>query len=202
VVAGESLPGSGEAKTFLLKGGERQLAISRERKNEVVAQYGEWAGRSKASFLAEYKGLTMKQIDELRSKLRDIGGEFHIVKNTLGELAFKQAGMPLPQGFFEGSTAICFAFEDPATMAKVFTEYARTAEALKVKGGYLGKDAITAEQVKSLAELPPLPVVRAQLMGTILTPASQLARILAEPARQVAAVFKAYAEREAAPGSA
>lgn len=178
------------------------MAISKERKKEVVAQYGEWAERSKAAFVAEYKGLTMKQLDELRSKLRDIGGEFHIVKNTLGELAFKQAGMPLPEGLFEGSTAIGFAFDDPATMAKVFTEFARGADALKVKGGYLGKDAITASQVSALADLPPLPVVRAQLMGTLLAPASQLARILAEPARQLAAVFKALAEREAAPESA
>jgi large subunit ribosomal protein L10 len=178
------------------------LAISRERKNEVVAQYSEWAGRSKAFFLAEYKGLTMKQLDDLRAKLRENGGEFHIIKNTLGELALKQAGMPLPKGFFQGSTAICFAFEDPANMAKIFNDFARTADALKVKGGYLGQDAISAEQVKSLADLPPLPVMRAQLMGTILAPASQLARVLAEPARQLAAVLKAHAEREAAPAAA
>jgi large subunit ribosomal protein L10 len=178
------------------------LAITKERKLEVVAQYSEWMGRSKALFLAEYKGLSMKQLDDLRAKVRDAGGEFHIVKNTLGKIAFQSAGMPLPASFFEGSTAIGFAFSDVPGMAKLLSEYARTTEAFNLKGGYLEGQAISTEQVKSLADLPPIHVLRAQLMGTILTPASQLARILAEPARQVAAVLKAYAEREAAPEGA
>lgn len=178
------------------------MAISKERKVEVVAQYNAWMGSSQALFLAEYKGLTMKQIDELRSKVRDAGGEFHIVKNTLSKIAFQSAGMNLPPGFFEGSTAIGFAFSDVPAMAKLLSDYARTNEFFKLKGGYLDKNPISAEEVKNLAELPPINVMRAQLMGTILAPASQLARILAEPARQVAAVLKAFAEREAAPEGA
>lgn len=178
------------------------MAISKERKVEVVAQYTEWMGKSQALFLAEYKGLTMKQIDELRGKVREAGGEFHIVKNTLGKIAFQSAGMTLPAGFFDGSTAIGFAFSDVPAMAKLLSEYARTSESFKLKGGYLDRNPITAEEVKSLAELPPINVMRAQIMGTILAPASQLARILAEPARQVAAVLKAYAEREATPEGA
>lgn len=178
------------------------MAITKERKVEVVAQYNAWMSKSQAMFLAEYKGLTMKQIDDLRSKVREAGGEFHIVKNTLGKIAFQSAGLTMPAGFFEGSTAIGFAFHDAPTMAKMLSEYARTSDAFKLKGGYLDRNPISADQVKSLAELPPINVMRAQLMGTILAPASQLARILAEPARQVAAVFKAYAEREAAPEGA
>lgn len=178
------------------------MAITKERKVEVVAQYNEWMSKSQAMFLAEYKGLTMKQIDDLRSKVREAGGEFHIVKNTLGKIAFQSAGLTMPAGFFEGSTAIGFAFHDAPAMAKMLSEYARTSDAFKLKGGYLDRNPISADQVKSLAELPPINVMRAQLMGTILAPASQLARILAEPARQVAAVLKAYAEREAAPEGA
>jgi large subunit ribosomal protein L10 len=83
-------------------------------------------------------------------------------------------------------------------MVKTMSEFIRTNEFIKVKGGYLGKQAITADDVKALAELPPLPVMRAQLMGTLLAPASRLARVLAEPARMVAAVVKAYADRESA----
>jgi large subunit ribosomal protein L10 len=82
-------------------------------------------------------------------------------------------------------------------MAKVLTDFARSAESLKIKGGYLGTRAISAKEVIALAEMPPLPVMRARLMGTILAPASQLARILAEPARQVAAVLQAHAESAA-----
>ena len=175
------------------------MAISKQKKNEVVAQYGEWANRCQALFLTEYKGATMKQLDDMRRKIREAGGEFHIVKNTLVSLAFKEQGMPLPKSFFEGSTAVSFAFTDAPGMAKIMTEFMRTTEFIKVKGGYLDKQPMSYEDVKSLAELPPLPVVRAQLMGTLLAPASKLVRVLAEPARMVASVVKAYAERESAP---
>lgn len=174
------------------------MAISKKRKNEVVAEYLEWLERSNALIVAEYKGLAMKDLDELRRRVREVGGEFHIVKNTLGKIAFDQAGLTYPAGLFEGSTAIGFAFQSAPDLAKAMMEYARTSEALKVKGGYLGHEAIDAEGVKSLAELPPLPVMRARLLGTILAPASQLVRTLAEPARQVAAVLKAYADQQTA----
>jgi large subunit ribosomal protein L10 len=174
------------------------LAISKERKREVVAEYGEWASRSQALILTEYKGVTMKQLDDLRRKVREVGGEFHIIKNTLASLAFKEQGMPLPEGFFEGSTAVGFAFTDVAAMIKTMAEFMRTTEFIKLKGGYLGKQPITAEDIKALAELPPLPVVRAQLMGVLLAPASRLARTLAEPARMMASVVKAYADQESA----
>lgn len=173
------------------------MAISKERKSEVVAQYSKWISNSKALILAEYTGLTMKQMDDLRAKAREVGGEFHVVKNTLGTLAFKEAGLPIPQDFLEGSTAIGFALHDAQPMAKAMTDYARSADALKIKGGYLGTRAINAAEVVALAEMPPLPVMRARLMGTLLAPASQLARLLAEPARQVAAVIQAHAESAA-----
>jgi large subunit ribosomal protein L10 len=173
------------------------LAISKERKNEVVAQYGEWLAKSRAMVLAEYRGLSMKELDDLRNKAREAGGEFHIIKNTLGKLAFQGAGMPLPEHFLEGSTAIGFAFQDAPALAKTMTDFARSTEFFKVKGGYLGNRPIGPGEVTALAEMPPLPVMRARLLGTIMAPASQVARILAEPARQVAAVIKAYAEKDA-----
>lgn len=172
------------------------MAISKERKLELVAAYQEWLRKSQAVILAEYTGLSTKDVDALRAKIRELGGEFHIVKNTLGKIAFEQAGLPLPQGYFEGSTAIGFAFQDVASLAKAMTDFAKTADALKIKGGYLEARPISAQQISELAALPPLPLMRARLMGTILASASQLARVLAEPARQVAAVLKAYAEKE------
>jgi large subunit ribosomal protein L10 len=181
------------------KGGECTLAITKERKNELVTQYVDWANRSKALILTEYIGLSMKQLDDLRSKTREAGGEYHIVKNTLGKVAFQEAGFPLPENFFEGSTAIAFAFQDAPAMAKMLSDFARTSDFVKIKGGFLEKRAISSEEVKSLAELPPLPVMRAQLLGTILAPASQLARTLAEPARSLAAVLKAFADKDSAP---
>jgi large subunit ribosomal protein L10 len=177
-----------------LKGGKKPLAVTKERKKEIVATYQEWLGNSQAVFLAEYTGLSMKDLDSLRSKVREIGGEFHVIKNTLGKIAFEASGYDVPEDLFLGSTAAGFAFEDAPAMAKALDEFSKTASALKIKAGYLDQSLVTAEEVKALAELPPLPVVRAMLLGTIMTPASQLARTLAEPARQVAAVLQAFAD--------
>lgn len=174
------------------------MAISKKRKEEVVAEYTEWIERSSAMVVSEYKGLTMKDIDELRRKLRDAGGEFHILKNTLSKIAFEGAGLTFPDDLFEGSTAVGFAFQDAPRLVKTMVEHARTTEHLKVKGGFLGQNAISSEEIRSLAELPPLPVVRAQLLGTLLAPAGKLVRTLAEPARMVAAIMMAYSEKEAA----
>ncbi len=175
------------------------MAITKERKNELITNYSEWVKRSKALILTQYIGLTMKDIDTLRAKVRENGGEFHIIKNTLAKLAFEQAGLPVRQEQFEGSTAIVFAFADAPATVKAVTEFAKGSEFLKIKGGYLEKQALTAEGVKALAALPPLPVVRGQLLGMLLAPASKLARTLAEPGRMIAAVIKAHAEPEATP---
>jgi large subunit ribosomal protein L10 len=175
------------------------LAITKERKNELVAQYSEWVKRSKALVLTQYVGLTMQDIDALRAKVRENGGEFHIIKNTLAKLAFEQAGLPVKTGQFEGSTAIVFAFTDAPATVKAVTDFVKSSEFLRVKGGFIEKQALTPEDVKALADLPPLPVVRAQLLGTLLAPASKLVRTLAEPGRMIAAVIKAHAEPEAAP---
>lgn len=174
------------------------MAITKEHKQELVARYSEWLKKSQALFVTQYTGLSMKEMDAVRGKLREMGGEFHIIKNTLAGLAFEQAGMPIPKGLFEGSTAVCFAFKDAPALAKTMMELSKTYEFLKLKGGYLAKAPMTADNVKSLADLPPLPIVRAQLLGTLLAPASRLARTLAEPARGLAAVLKAHAEPAAA----
>ncbi|MFZ6029735.1 MAG: 50S ribosomal protein L10 [Chloroflexota bacterium] len=167
------------------------MAISKERKDELLAQYVDWANRSQALFVTQYTGLTMKDVDALRAKMREAGGEFHVVKNTLVTMALKQAGMELPEEYFTGSTAICFAFTDVPGVAKVLTDIAKGSEFVNVKGGALDKQNISASAVKALADLPPLPVMRAQLLGVISAPASKLVRTLAEPARSLAAVLQA-----------
>ena len=173
------------------------MAISEKRKQELVAEYQEWLNKSRAIILVEYAGLTMKDIDNLRAKARQAGGEFHVIKNTLAHLAFEQAGFPIPQGYFEGSTAAGFAFEDAPGLAKAMADFSKSVESLKIKGGYLEHQPMSIRQVIALADLPPLPIMRAQLLGTLMAPASKVARILAEPARQVAAILQAYAEKDA-----
>ncbi len=171
------------------------MAISKERKEEVLTTYADWMKRSQAVILVEYTGVRMKDLDAIRSKIRETGGEFHVVKNTLARRAFADSGMELPQDYLVKSTAISFAFTDPASTAKALTDAMKGKEAIKVKGGYMSGQALNAAQVKALADMPPLPVVRAQLLGMLQAPAGKLVRTIAEPARGLAAVVKAFAEK-------
>jgi large subunit ribosomal protein L10 len=191
-------PGSRGKDFFILKGGESTLAISKERKRELVEEYVAWINTSRAMILTDYLGLDMKDIDELRKNVREAGGEFHIVKNTLGKIAFEEAGLELPEHYLEGTTAIGFAFEDAPGLAKAFSQFAKDSDFLTIKGGYLDKRMLTAAEIQALAELPPLDVMRAQLLGTIMAPASKLVRTLAEPARALASVIRAYSEESSA----
>jgi large subunit ribosomal protein L10 len=171
------------------------LAISRQRKEEVLAQYKEWLDRSQAIILVEYTGAKVKDLDNIRAKVREAGGEVHILKNTLARKVFEANGMKIPTGLLEKSTAVTFAFTDPALTAKALADVTKGLEAIKLKGGFLEKQALSTAQVKALAEMPPLPVMRAQLLGVLQAPASKLVRTIAEPARSLASVFRAYSDK-------
>jgi len=171
------------------------LAVSKERKGEVLATYAEWLKKSQAVILVEYTGAKMKDLDTIRAKVRESGGEFHVLKNTLARRAFADNGMGLPAEFLVQSTAVSFAFSDPASTAKALNEAAKGKGAIKVKGGFMAGQVLTASQVKALADMPPLPVVRAQLLGVLQAPAGKLVRTIAEPARGLAAVVKAFSEK-------
>ncbi len=174
------------------------MAITKDRKTAFIGEYQEWLTGSQAVFFTEYTGLTVKQLEDLRAKMREAGAEYHVVKNTLGKLVFKQAGYDIADELFEGSTGVGFAFEDSPAAAKALSDFARGVDLVRVKGGYLGKRYLTPAEIKALAELPPLPVVRSQLLGVLQAPAGKLVRTLAEPGRQIAAVIKAFSERETA----
>jgi len=177
------------------------LAFTKERKSEIVAQYAEWVNKSQAVFIMEYSKMNMKAVDAARAKIRDAGGELHIVKNTLFKIVLEKEGVSQPKGLLEGSSLVGFAFNDAPSMAKVIAEITKSSEVFKVKGGYLGKQVLSQPQVKSLADLPPLAVMRARVLGVLLAPAGQLVRTLAEPARSLAGVFKAYSEKDSSPAA-
>jgi large subunit ribosomal protein L10 len=171
------------------------LAISKERKEEVLARYDDWVKRSEAVILVEYSGAKMKALDAIRAKIRETGGEFHIVKNTLARRVLANNGMEFPKDLLVKSTAISFAFKDPASTAKALTDATKGSEFVKVKGGLMAGKSLNPAQVKMLSEMPPLPVMRATLLGVLQAPAGKLVRTLAEPARGLAAVIKAHAEQ-------
>ena len=171
------------------------MAVSKEHKETTLASYAEWLRKSQAVILVEYTGAKMKDLDGIRAKIRESGGEFHVVKNTLARRAFADGGMSIPSDLLVKSTAILFAFNDPASTAKALTEASKGKEFVKVKGGFMSGQALNPAQVKALADMPPLPVMRAQLLGMLQAPAGKLVRTIAEPARGLAAVIKAFSEK-------
>ena len=110
------------------------MALSKQKKNEVVEQYKDWLKNSQSVILVEYTGVNMKYMENIRAKIRESDGEFHVVKNTLAKLAFEASGFSIPEGLLENSSAASFAFSDPAATAKALTEAAKGLDAIKVKG--------------------------------------------------------------------
>jgi len=170
------------------------LALSKERKNKVLEEYKDWLKSSQTVILTEYTGLSMPEMDKLRKEIREIGGAFHVIKNSLGKLAFDDAKLETPDEYFVGSTAIGFTENDPASLAKAIKGFGKVNEAIKIKGGFMGGQLMDAVEINALADLPPLPVVRGQLLGVISAPASKIVRTLNEPGRALAQLFKAKAD--------
>jgi large subunit ribosomal protein L10 len=189
------LPGLTSQRLFILQGRRYfSLAFTKENKGDMIAKYEKWLDKSQALFVLSYEKMNMKEIDAFHIKAREAGCEAHLVKNTLFTRALSEKGFP-ETDFFEETSLVGFGFGDLAALAKVFAETTKGSETIKIKGGFLGKEVLTDKQVKSLAELPPLPVMRATLLGVISAPASKLVRTLAEPARSMAAVVKAYSDK-------
>jgi large subunit ribosomal protein L10 len=170
------------------------LAFTKEQKSEMMKQYQEWVSKSQAVFMLEFGKMDQKVVDAVRAKARDAGGEMHVVKNTLFNSVLDGLGMD-SGNILEKTTLVGFAFNDPPALAKVVNE-ATKSDVFKVKGGLLGKHAINPAQIKALAELPPLPVLRAQVLGVLQAPATKLVRTINEPGRSIAGVVKAYSETE------
>jgi large subunit ribosomal protein L10 len=162
----------------------------------LIETYIELVNRSQGLILIEYRGIDMKAMDPLRRKVRDASGELHVVRNTLAKKVLTDLGRPAPEDLFSQTTAVAFAFADPPAVAKALTAAAKDSEFVKVKGALLGQSVLTAQEVEALADLPPMPALRAQLLGLISTPASRLAGVVASGVRQVVNVVKAYSEKE------
>lgn len=174
------------------------MAITKARREELVAQYLELIDKSQAIFLAEYKGMSVKRMEGLRREVRNANGALHVTKNTLLELALRQASRPTSSELLKGQLATGFALEAVPAMAKALVDFAKSEENFTVKGAILGDKLLSAEQVEALANLPTLDQLRGQLIGLVSAPARNLVSALASGVRQVVNVIDAYAKSEEA----
>ena len=162
-------------------------------KERVVAELARQLGESETLMVADYRGLTMPEIDELRGRLLEAGARFRVVKNTLTKLAAEQAGATDVLQLIDGPTAIAFldAEGDPVAVAKVLNEVARANDVLVIRGGVLEGTVVGEDEIRRLATLPPADVLRAQLAGAVFAPLTTVVGLFAAPLRDVVGVIDA-----------
>jgi large subunit ribosomal protein L10 len=165
----------------------------RQDKERIVGELSDRLKSSPNLLVADYRGLTMPEIDELRTKLLESGARFSVVKNTLTRRAAEQAGMQELLELIDGPTAIAFidADGDPAAAAKILNDTARTHDVLVIRGGLLEGDTVGDAEVKRLATLPPADVLRAQLAGAVAAPLTTIVGLFTAPLRDLVNVLDA-----------
>jgi len=171
--------------------------MKKEQKEQVV---DELTARLKAAdtlLVADYRGLTMPQIDNLRTRLLDSGARFTVVKNTLTRRAAEAAGADALLTLLDGPSAIAFleADGDMVAAAKALADSARETNVLEIRGGVLQGRAMTAAEVETLAKLPPEDVLRGQVLGAIVAPLTALAGLLNAPLQNLVGLIDARIEQ-------
>lgn len=177
--------------------------MDRQQKERQVAELTEWLRNSETMIVADYRGLTMTQIDALRTRLLEQGARFTVVKNTLTRRAAQEAGADALLALLEGPTAIAFLETggDPAAVAKALQDTARETQVLAVRGGVLQGRVVSSEDVAELAKLPTLEVLRAQVLGAITAPLTTIVGLFTAPLQDLAGLIDARIEQlgESAP---
>lgn len=164
--------------------------MDRSEKERLVAELTERLKASETMIVADYRGLTVTEIDELRTKLIEHGARFSVVKNSLTKRAAESAGVDALLAMLEGPTAIAFLESDgdPVAVAKALDDAAK-AEVLVIKGGLLDGAEIAADDVKRLAKLPPTDTLRAQLVGALAGSLTTVVGLFAAPMRDIVGVL-------------
>jgi large subunit ribosomal protein L10 len=150
--------------------------MNREQKAAAVAEIAESLKQSEAVFAVDFRGISVPQAAELRTRLREADAVFRVVKNSLTELAADEAGAETLKALLEGPTALTFVHGDAAVAAKALQTFRRQTDLLEFKGGLLGAEAVDAEQLLALARLPARDVLYGQLVGVVASPISGLVR--------------------------
>ncbi|MGD2177906.1 MAG: 50S ribosomal protein L10 [Anaerolineae bacterium] len=171
------------------------MALSREEKLERVAQYVEQLEESQGIILVDYRGLSVAEMETIRARMRPIASQFQVIKNRLLMRALEKKGISLPEPWLVGPTAVSFCRDEVPPVAKALVEVREETEKLNLKGGWMSGSLLSAEQVKSIAELPPREVLLAQVLGAIHGPGRQVAGAVASGVRQVLGVLQAYADK-------
>ena len=159
--------------------------MSKDKKQVYIKEMTKQLDASEAVIVTHYQGLTMKQLDDLRSKMREHGIQFKITKNRITKLALENTKCKELSDLFKGPTAVAFS-EDAITSAKILTNFSKENKNLKILGGIMGNDILDVVGVENVATLPTLDEARAKIVGILRSPAQKIVSILLAPASKIA----------------
>jgi len=160
-------------------------------KQQIVADLTEKLKGAAAGVIVDYKGITVAEDTALRAQCRASNVQYTVVKNTLLRFAFKNVGFDELDEKLNGTTSLAICNDDPIAAAKVMNEYAKKLnDRFEIKGGFMEGKVIPMETVQRLADIPALPVLQAQVLGTMLAPISGLACVIKQIAEQKGATFE------------
>jgi len=169
--------------------------LTREQKEEAVAELNDKFTRATSVYVADYCGLSVQDVYELRSRLREAGGEgeceYQVAKNSLLKRAAEGSDAAVLTDHFTGPTAIAISYGDPVSVAKVLVKYSKDHEIFEIKGAMLDGKALDEAEVAKLATLPNLQELRGKLVGLLVAPATKLVRLFNEPGGQIARLVAA-----------
>jgi large subunit ribosomal protein L10 len=171
--------------------------VERTEKRDFVASLATVFGETSFVLVGRNAGLTVAAVDDLRRRMKANGATYKVAKNRLAMRALDGTRFQGISPLLKGPTALAWS-SDPVAVAKTAVEFAKGNDKFVILGGALGNQMLDANGIKALAELPSLETLRASLLGMIQTPASRIASVLQAPGGQLARVFKAYADRDAA----
>ncbi len=172
------------------------MAINRQKKEELVAEYKELLAKSPALVFTNYQGTNVSQVRSLRAKLKDSNSTYVVVKNTLLGLALRESGRVSPDALLKGANAVMFCGEDIGKSVTALKAWIKEAKALEITGALLENSVIDAKGAEMLSDLPTKDQTRAMLLGVLSAPARQLVQIINAPGSSLARVMNAHVEKQ------
>jgi len=171
--------------------------LTRMRKQEIVKNLKEKFLNSEGVFVTSFRGFTVAESNEIRKLIREKGGEFRVVKNTLIRLASQETPAQPINDYVEGPTALVIAYKDPVEIAKVLNKFIKEHPSLQLKGFVIQGKGFEASAIEELVKLPPKEVLLAQFLGTLQAPIANFIGVLSAIIRNFLYVLKAIEEKKA-----
>ena len=168
--------------------------MNKNKKKTYIEEMKNFFSKTSSVFVTHYQGLTVKQIDDLRSEMRKHGILFKITKNRITKLALEGSKYKKLENLFSGPTAVVFS-EDAITSAKILTKFAKKNPSLKIIGGIMEEETLSVEQVQKIATLPTLDEARAKIVGILTAPAQKIISILLAPGSKIAILAHAKSKK-------